>query len=124
MKILLTFAAVLCFTSLPAYSADGQISSSSLTRLGLAGMTPISDVQGLEVRGLGVMEAMSMDNGYDDHKKYGHDKDDHDKKEHKHHEKHERHEKHEHDHHFKCDLHAKPSCNLGSLCHVHAGKAG
>ena len=47
-------------------------------------MTPISDVQGLEVRARGVMEAMGMDNGYGDHKEYRHDKDDHHKKEHKH----------------------------------------
>jgi ABC-type Zn2+ transport system substrate-binding protein/surface adhesin len=122
MKTLLTFAAVVCFWALPAYSADGQLSNSSLTRLGLAGMTPISDVQGLEIRGLGVMEAMGINKEDGDH-----DKDDHhkNKHEHKHHEKHEKPERHEkHEHHFKCDFHAKPSCNLGTLCHLHGGKAG
>jgi hypothetical protein len=107
-------AAVVCFVSLPAYAADGQISKSSLNRIGLAGLTPISDAQGLEVRGLGVQEAMGWDEGWGDHKEYGHDKHDHYKQhEHKHHEKHE-----------NClkDCHPKPHCNIISTCHAHCGK--
>jgi ABC-type Zn2+ transport system substrate-binding protein/surface adhesin len=119
MKSLLTFAAVLFFAALPAYSADGRIPDSSLARLGLAGMTSMSDAQGLEIRGLGVMDAMGGDDGYGN-KENGHK--DHHKKEHKQHE-HE-HKQHEKCDHFKCDVHVKPSCNFSSLCHTHAGKAG
>ena len=149
MKVLVTFAAVMCFAALPAYSADGQLSQSSLARLGLSGMTPISDGQGLEVRGMGMMQAMGMDNGYgnnqhdhdmyDDghkHDMYGkdHDKDhkDHNKdhnKDHgdKHHE-HEHQHEHQHNHgqnHFDCHFGSKshPNMNFGNICsHVHGCK--
>jgi uncharacterized membrane protein len=129
MKTLLTFAAILCFAALPVYSADGQVSDSSLTRLGLAGMKPISDVQGLEIRGLGVMQAMGMrmDEDFDDNKQFGHDndKDNDHRKEHKHHEhKHHEHQHHQKHEHFKADFHMKPHFNFSSMCHVHMGKAG
>jgi hypothetical protein len=126
MRTLLTFAAIVCLTALPAYSADpadGHVSRSSLTRLGLAGMTPMSDVQGLEIRGLGVAEAMGFDDGYGEHKEYGKDKhEEHKHKEHKHHEQ-KHHEKHENC--FECKCHEKASCNFSSLCHTtHCSKAG
>jgi len=139
MRTLLTFAAVLCF-AVPAYSADGQISQSSLARLGLAGMTSLSDAQGLEVRGLGVMDAMQMQHGYgdfydrDDHKDGDHKDGDHKDKdgdhkhdrdkhhEHGHHEHNKHHEQHHHDHVFKCEFHMKPHCQFGSLCHMNGGK--
>jgi hypothetical protein len=137
MKTLLTFAAVLCCAAVPAYSADGQISQSSLTKLGLSGLTPLSDVKGLEIRGLGMLEVLDLEMPYgyvdqqgdhkrDEHKRdkdrrdeyrrdeYGHD-------EYRHHE-HKPPENHEHI--FKCDSHAKPHCDFGSLCHTHCGKAG
>lgn len=125
MKTLVTLAVVVCFASLPACAADGQISKSSLDRLGLAGLKPMSDVQGLEVRGLGVSEAMGWDdgwgdNGKNDHDKYGHDqhdkhhKDHHQQFEHKHHEKHEC---------FQGNCHPKAHCgNIISTCHTHCGK--
>ncbi|HET6328145.1 MAG TPA: hypothetical protein VFG04_25905 [Planctomycetaceae bacterium] len=140
MRTLLTVAAILCFAALPAYSADGQISQSSLARLGLAGMASLSDAQGLEVRGLGVMDAMQMQGGYgdfddQDHHKYGdHNRDDdkdrdHKNRDDKHHEhghpEHKHHEQHHHNHHdhvFKCDFHMKPHCPFGSLCHINGGK--
>jgi hypothetical protein len=131
MKALLTFAAVVCFTAMPAFSADGQVSQSSLTRLGLGGLTPISDTEGLEIRGQGLMDAMGMNNdGYGDQMHKDHDKNKHDKNkhdEHKHHEQkhHEQNHHEKHDNHFKCDFHPpKPNCNIGSLCHTHCGKAG
>ena|SRR5579862_5504813 len=125
MKTLLAFASFLCLTALPAFGADGQIPNSSLARVGLSGMTPLSDVQGLEIRGMGIMEAMGMNDDDGNYKEHGHDKHEKHEKEHKHHEKHHEHKHHEkHENHFKCEFHPKPSCNFGNLCHVHVGKAG
>jgi hypothetical protein len=113
MKTLLTFAAVVCLSALPAYSADGQISKSTLSHLGLAGLTSLSDAQGLEIRGLGVADAWNQG------KDYGNWFDGkHKEKEHKHH------EKHEHENCFKAECHPKPTCNFSSLCHTHCGKSG
>jgi hypothetical protein len=106
MKTVLTFAAIVCLSALPAYSADGQVSKSTLAHLGLAGLTTLSDAQGLEIRGLGVADAWNQGKGdwNDKHK----DKD------HKHHEKHEN--------CFKAECHPKPTCNFSNLCHSHCGK--
>ena len=113
MKTLLTLAAIVCLSALPARAADGQISKSTLAHLGLGGLTAMSDAQGLEIRGLGVAEAWNQDKDYGD----WHDK--HTEKEHKHHEKHDHHENC-----FKASCHPKPTCNFTNLCHTHCGKAG
>jgi hypothetical protein len=110
MKTLLTVAAIVCLSALPAYSADGQVSKSTLALLGLSGLTTLSDAQGLEIRGLGVADAWEHDKGYGD----WHDK--HKEKEHKHHEKHEN--------CFKTECHRKATCNFSNLCHTHCGKGG
>jgi hypothetical protein len=144
MKAIVTFAAVMCFMTLPALRADeGQLSQSSLSRLGLSGMAPISDDEGLEIRGTGLMQAMGMDNGYGDnqnkndmHENKDHNKDHNKNKDHKNHEKehqknHEHNKNHEHQHnhqmnnheHQKCDFGAKCHINFGGLCsHIHSGK--
>jgi hypothetical protein len=103
MKVLVTFAAVMCYATLPAYSADGQLSQSSLARLGLSGMTPISDGQGLEVRGMGMMQAMGMNSGYGNsgsgNSGYGDNQHDHDMYDDGH--KHDMDKDHKHDMHGK-----------------------
>jgi hypothetical protein len=144
MKALVTFAAVMCFATLPAYSAEGQLSQFSLSRLGLSGMTPVSDEQGLQVRGMG-MQAMGMDNGYGNNQ-HDHDMDDnghkhdmnkdqkhemHDKdheKDHKDHNKdhNDKHHQQNHAHNqFNCQFGSKSHANMnfGNMCsHVHGCK--
>jgi len=55
MKILMTVACSLAFTTMPASAADGCVSRESLSRLGLDGMTVMPDVQGTTIRGTPVL---------------------------------------------------------------------
>jgi hypothetical protein len=51
MKMLLFFAALFGFSAPPACAADGQISKSGLSHMGLAGMNAMTDVDGMSIRG-------------------------------------------------------------------------
>ncbi len=51
MKTLLVLAALFGLSTAPAFAGDGQISKTGLSRMGLAGMKAMSDVDGMSVRG-------------------------------------------------------------------------
>lgn len=51
MKRMFCIAAAFALFASPALAGDGQISNAALARLGLGGMRPMSDSQGLAVRG-------------------------------------------------------------------------
>jgi hypothetical protein len=53
MKTLLSFASVVAFCVAPALAGEGRVSDHSLANMGLGSMKAMSDVQGLQVRGLG-----------------------------------------------------------------------
>ena len=50
--LLMTLAVVMMFAG-PALAANGNLSQSQMAKLGLSGMTAMSDVQGNSVRGMG-----------------------------------------------------------------------
>jgi hypothetical protein len=52
MKILLGVASVVAFSMVPALAGEGRVSHQSLANMGLAGMTTMSDAQGMQLRGL------------------------------------------------------------------------
>ena len=54
MKSLFTAASVLAFAAAPAFAADGQVSHRSLSNMGLAGMSAMTDAQGMHIRGLSI----------------------------------------------------------------------
>src|SRR4051812_23396033 len=54
MKSLLAIAAVLAFSAVPAFAADGYVSQNSLSKMGLSGMKSISEEKGMEIRGLAI----------------------------------------------------------------------
>ena len=51
MKILLALVTVVILSAAPVLAGDGQISKSSLSRMGLPGMTAMSDADGMAIRG-------------------------------------------------------------------------
>ena len=51
MKTLVVLAALVALSCAPALAADGKVSQSSLKKMGLSGMQPMSDAKGLEIRG-------------------------------------------------------------------------
>ncbi len=55
MKTLLSF--VLVLSAAPAFAGQGQVSHRSLSNMGLAGMTVMSDEQGSQIRGTSVAVA-------------------------------------------------------------------
>jgi len=58
MKYLLMTLAVVMIFALPALAADqGNLSQASLAKMGLSGMTVMSDAQGTAVRGMGYVVA-------------------------------------------------------------------
>ncbi|HXY37033.1 MAG TPA: hypothetical protein VEI07_22590 [Planctomycetaceae bacterium] len=57
MKTLLTIASVLVLSAAPALAGQGQVSHSSLAKMGLSGMQVMSDDQGMQIRGLSVAVA-------------------------------------------------------------------
>ena len=65
MKLLIGFAAIVCLSAASAMAGDGRLTNQSLAKIGLVGMQGMSDVQGLEIRGLGISEGNS---GYGNHK--------------------------------------------------------
>ena len=54
MKIpfVLVLVAIVASAAAPAMAGDGQVSSNQLAALGLSGMQPMSDAQGMHVRGM------------------------------------------------------------------------
>jgi len=55
MKTLVVLAASVALSAAPALAADGKVSHSSLAKMGLPGMQPMSDAKGLEIRGQAVI---------------------------------------------------------------------
>jgi hypothetical protein len=51
MKILLGLVTVVGLSTASAFAGDGQIAKSSLSRMGLPGMTVMSDADGMSIRG-------------------------------------------------------------------------
>jgi hypothetical protein len=51
MKTLLSVAALVVLAGSSAMAADGRVSHQSLNKMGLSGMTVMSDAQGMAVRG-------------------------------------------------------------------------
>jgi len=51
MKTLVVLAALVALSCAPALAADGKVAHSSLVKMGLSGMQPMSDAKGLEIRG-------------------------------------------------------------------------
>jgi hypothetical protein len=76
MKQLIGFAAIVLLSAVSATAGDGQLSHQSLGRIGLAGMTAMSDAQGMSIRGLGVYEETGYGDGEkgDKHDKHHHHK--------------------------------------------------
>ncbi len=68
MKLLIGCAAILGLSAVTAMAGEGRLSNQSLTKLGLGGMTLMSDSNGLEIRGLGVSDGATGENGYKDEK--------------------------------------------------------
>src|SRR5579863_5317482 len=54
MKILFALATVVALSAAPAFAADGHVSRHSLAKMGLSGMTSMSDAQGTAIRGLSI----------------------------------------------------------------------
>jgi len=54
MKILLSIASLVAFSVVPALAGEGRVSNQSLAKMGLSGMKAMSDVQGMQFRGLSV----------------------------------------------------------------------
>jgi hypothetical protein len=63
MRRFVVFACALALLSAPALAADGQVSKSSLERMGLGGMKVVSDQDGLQVRGTSIAIAFSEASG-------------------------------------------------------------
>jgi len=51
MKSLVLLAFVVALSSAPALAAGGKVSHSSLAKMGLSSMRPLTDQQGLSIRG-------------------------------------------------------------------------
>ena len=51
MKFALGFASILLFTVTAAIAGDGSLPQKSLARMGIGGMKPLSDGDGLAIRG-------------------------------------------------------------------------
>lgn len=46
MKMFVVFACLVALSSTPALAADGNVSHSSLAKMGLSGLQPLSDAKG------------------------------------------------------------------------------
>ncbi len=55
MKILVALVTVVSLSAAPALAGDSQISKHSLARMGLQGMTTMSDVDGMSIRGQAIL---------------------------------------------------------------------
>jgi hypothetical protein len=74
MKQLFGFAAILLLSAASATAGDGRLSYQSLGKIGLGGMTSLSDAQGMEIRGLGVYDEGSSYEKGEKGEKYNHHK--------------------------------------------------
>jgi len=61
MKTLVVFSALVALSCAPALAADGKVSQSSLKKMGLTGMQPMSDAKGLEIRGQHILDGRHFD---------------------------------------------------------------
>jgi ABC-type nickel/cobalt efflux system permease component RcnA len=113
MKLFIACTAILGLSAVSAMAGEGRLSHQSLAKVGLTGMTIMSDSQGMEIRGLGVADGSYGDQG--DNGQKGDKNKHHEKKQHenKHHE-HKQQDCHEHQHE-KC---GQSACHVSSLCHV------
>jgi hypothetical protein len=64
MRRFISVACVLCLMAAPALAGDGQVSSKSLSRMGLGGMKVVSDREGMEVRGTSIAITFSVSTGF------------------------------------------------------------
>jgi hypothetical protein len=55
MKILVALVTVVSLSAAPALARDSQISKHSLARMGLQGMTTMSDADGMSIRGQAIL---------------------------------------------------------------------
>ena len=60
MKYLLMTLAVVMIFAAPALAADGNVSSAALAKMGLSGLSVMSDDQGAAVRGMGFIAVGSV----------------------------------------------------------------
>jgi hypothetical protein len=60
MRRFISLACVFALAASPALAGDGQVSTRSLSRMGLGGMQVASDREGLQVRGLSIAIATSQ----------------------------------------------------------------
>jgi hypothetical protein len=51
MRTMVVVAFAIVLSSVPALAADGRVSSSSLAKMGLPGLRPMSDAIGMKIRG-------------------------------------------------------------------------
>ncbi len=54
MKSLFALASVIAFSVAPAFAGEGNVSSQSLSKMGLSGMKAMTDAQGSTIRGLSI----------------------------------------------------------------------
>jgi hypothetical protein len=107
MKQLIGFAAILLLSSVSAMAGDGRLSHQSLGKIGLGGMTALSDDQGMAIRGLGVYDETGYGKG---------------EKGEKDHRKHEENKCREGKCHEKCGHEQKNCCHVETLCsHLQTG---
>jgi hypothetical protein len=55
MRTLLAITTVVAFSVVPALAGDGKVPDQALARMGLQGMRPLSDTEGLAVRGQAIV---------------------------------------------------------------------
>jgi len=51
MKSLIAFASVLALSVVPVFAGEGHVTDQSLAKMGLHGMQPLTDAQGMTIRG-------------------------------------------------------------------------
>lgn len=56
MKSLVVFASFVVLSSAPALAADRHVPQSSLAKMGLSSMRPLTDQEGLSIRGESILE--------------------------------------------------------------------
>jgi hypothetical protein len=57
MKILVALITLVSLSAVPALAGEGRISNHSLARMGLQGMTTMSDADGMSIRGQAILVA-------------------------------------------------------------------
>ncbi|HET6324330.1 MAG TPA: hypothetical protein VFG04_06490 [Planctomycetaceae bacterium] len=54
MKSLYALAAIVAFSAVPAFAAEGQVSHNALAKMGLSSMKSMDDAQGMKIRGTSI----------------------------------------------------------------------